>query len=199
MVKRIAALVVGSFVLMACGPGAKIGGKQGAAEALYAASAPSSGNANSATPVDLAGFNWNCPHGGKASFGGAGFTIGVGSGAGVNTDLTLKYENCGIAKSDVGVAIYNGSMTFGQNVQAGGSSVSVDQNFKGKITVTGAYDDFIDADVRQQIAVGDLGTTGKGVSMTLVGRITTSEGDFNFNEAITVTGGTISAKVSTQN
>ncbi len=40
MIKRIVAVVVSSFVLMACGPGAKLDGKQGAADALFAARKP---------------------------------------------------------------------------------------------------------------------------------------------------------------
>jgi hypothetical protein len=45
--------------------------------------------------------------------------------------------------------------------------------------------------------VGDLGTPGKGVSMSLKGTITTSENTFTFDEMLTVMAGTISAKVTT--
>ena len=54
--KRVLMLVVGSFVMMACGPGAKIDGKQGAAEAMFAASQPTKAKADpSSTPVDVTG------------------------------------------------------------------------------------------------------------------------------------------------
>jgi hypothetical protein len=192
MLKRIAALVVGSFVMMACGPGAKINGKQGAAEALYAASGPTSGKSGSASPVDLTGFNYKCPQGGEASFSGAGFSVGSG---GVSADLTLKYDNCGAARSDVGVAIYNGSMTYTSNITATSNTARIGQKFKGKLTVTGAFDDFIEADVTQEIAAGDLGSAGTGVTMKLVGTITTSTESFTFNDELSITGGTISAKV----
>lgn len=197
MVKRVLMLVVGSLALVACGPGAKIDGKQGAAEALFAASKPSQAKASpGTTPVDLTGnVNWNCPEGGKASITGAGISIGTGSTTTVGTQFTLKYENCGLAKSDVGVAIFNGSMTFSQNVSAGAGSASVDQKFKGRLQVQGAYDDFLDADVTQQIAVGDLGANGTGVSMVLKGTIATSEGSFTFDESVSVIAGKISAKI----
>jgi hypothetical protein len=194
MVKRILMLVVGSLAMVACGPGAKIDGKQGAAEALFAASQPSKAKADTAaTPVDLTGgINWNCPQGGTAAISGAGISIGTG---GVATSVTLSYKSCGLAKGDVGVAIFNGDMTLAQSVVTGGGNVSVDQSFKGKVLVQGAYDDFLDADVKQSIAVGDLGASGTGVSMTLKGTISTSEGTFTFDEAVSVIGGQISAKV----
>lgn len=198
MVKRVLMLVVGSLAMMACGPGAKIDGKQGAAEALFAASQPSKAKADtSSTPVDLTGgINFNCPQGGSAEISGAGFSVG---GGGVSTSVTLSYKGCGLAKGNVGVAVFNGDMTLSQNVVTSGGTVGVDQSFKGKVLVQGAYDDFLDADVKQQIAVGDLGATGTGVSMTLKGTIATSEGTFTFDEAVTVTGGQITAKIQASN
>lgn len=194
MLKRVLMIVVGSFALMACGPGAKIDGKQGAAEALLAASQPSKAKADpSSTPADLTGgVSWKCPEGGTAEIKGASLSVGTG---GVSAGVTMKFGACGIAKSDIGVAIYNGDMNLAQNVSAGGATVSVTQTLKGKILVQGAYDDFLDADVEQSILVGDLGTTGKGVAMRLKGTISTSEGTFTFDEDLTVMSGTIKARV----
>ena len=181
--------------MVACGPGAKIDGKQGAAEALFAASKPSKAKADtSATPVDLTGgINFNCPEGGTADISGAGISVGTG---GVATSVTLTYKGCGLAKGDVGVAIFNGDMTLSQSIVTGGGNVSVDQSFKGKVLVQGAYDDFLEADVKQSVAVGDLGATGSGVSMTLKGTIKTSQDTYTFDEMVTVVSGTISAKIN---
>jgi hypothetical protein len=197
MVKRVLTLVVGSLALVACGPGAKIDGKQGAAEAMFAASKPSSAKADtSSTPVDVTGgINYKCPEGGTAAITGTGVSIGIGQSTSVGTNFTLQYDNCGLAKGDVGVAIFNGKMTFAQSIVAGGSAVSVDQSFKGRLDVKGAYDDFIEADVKQSIAVGDLGASGTGVSMVLKGTIATSEGTFTFDEMVSVIAGQISAKI----
>lgn len=197
MVKRILMLVVGSLALVACGPGAKIDGKQGAAEAMFAASKPSAAKADSSsTPVDVTGgISYNCPEGGKAAITGTGISLGIGQNTSVGTNFTLSYDNCGLAKGDIGVAIFNGKMTFSQNIVAGSSAVSLDQGFKGRLEVKGAYDDFIDADVKQQIAVGDLGASGTGVSMVLKGTITTTEGTFTFDEMVSVIAGQISAKI----
>jgi hypothetical protein len=194
MMMRVATLVVGACALMACGPGAKIDGKQGAAEALLAASQPTKAQADkSATPVDLTGgVTWNCPEGGSSKVTGAGISVGGGN---VGTNFTLEYSGCGLAKSDVGVAVYNGKLTFGQNVTTSGSNVELAQTFKGKVLVQGAFDDFLDVDVRQEVKAGDLGTTGVGVTMKLVGRIATSEATFTFDEELTVVSGKITAKV----
>jgi hypothetical protein len=195
MVKRVLTLVVGSLVMVACGPGAKIDGKQGAAEALFAASKPSKAKADpSATPVDLTGgINFKCPEGGTADISGAGISVGTG---GVATSVTLSYKSCGLAKGDVGVAIFNGDMTLAQSVATSGGNVAVDQSFKGKVLVQGAFDDFLEADVKQSIAVGDLGATGTGVAMTLKGTIKTSQDTYTFDESVTVVSGNISAKIN---
>jgi hypothetical protein len=187
--------VVSAFALMACGPGAKIDGKQGAAEALFAASKPSKAKADSsATPIDLTGgISWNCPEGGSANISGASVSVGTG---GVSTGVTVSYKGCGLAKSsNAGVAIFNGDMTLAQNVTTSGTNVGVSQTFKGKVLVQGAYDDFLDADVAQTIAVGDLGASGTGVAMSLKGTVSTSEGTFTFDEMLTVMSGTITAKL----
>ncbi|MFT3710657.1 MAG: hypothetical protein QM817_23795 [Archangium sp.] len=194
MIKRVLMIVVGSFALMACGPGAKIDGKQGAAEAFLAASQPSKKKADtSATPADLTGsLTWNCPEGGNTEINGASVSIGTG---GVSAGVNMKFAGCGIAKSKVGVAIYNGDMNLAQNVSTSGGNVGISQTIKGKVTVQGAYDDFVECDVAQTINVGDLGTSGTGVSMHLKGFVKTSEGTFNFDEDLTVMSGTISARV----
>lgn len=192
MVKRISMLVVGSLVMVACGPGAKIDGKQGAAEAMFAGSQPSKAN-TAASPVDVSA---NCPYGGTAEINGAGISIGIGGGgAGVGTNFNMKYNGCGVAKGDIGVAIYNGELTFSQNIMTSAGTASIDQGFKGRVLVQGAYDDFLEVDVRQQVAVGDLGASGTGVSVILKGTITTSEGSFVFDDTITVVAGQISAKI----
>lgn len=182
MMKRVLMLAVGSLSLVACGPGAKIDGKTGAAQALLAASQPSKAKAEaSSTPVDLTGgISWNCPEGGKADISGAGVSIGGGN---VATQFTLSYAACGLAKADVGTAVFNGDMTFSQSI-ATGSTVSLNQTFKGKVLVQGAYDDFLDADVTQSVNVGDLGSAGNGVAMTLKGTISTTEGTFTFDESL---------------
>ncbi len=193
MVKRVLMVVVGSLVMMACGPGAKIDGKQGAAEAMFAGSQPSKAN-TAASPVDVSA---KCPHGGTAQISGAGISIGIGGGStGVGTTFNMKYNGCGVAKNDLGIAIYNGELKFTQSVSTSGTSANVSQAFKGKVLVQGAYDDFLDVDVSQQVAVGDLGASGSGVSVVLKGTITTSEGTFTYDESISVVAGQISAKIT---
>lgn len=195
MMKRIVSMAVGSLVLVACGPGAKIDGKQGAAEALFAASKPSQAKADSsATPVDLTGaVTWNCPEGGSAKISGASISVGTG---GVNTGVTMTYNGCGLSKGGPGVAVFNGDMNLSQKIEIDSGSVRLDQKLKGRVDVRGAYDDFLDADITQKVAVGDLGAGATGVSMYLQGTITTSEGTFTFDEDVTVNS-TITARIET--
>ena len=197
MLKRIVTLVAGSLVMVACGPGAKIDGKQGAADALFAASKPSQAKAESSnTPVDLTGsLTWNCPEGGSAKISGA--SVNVGSG-GVSTGVTMTYNGCGLSKGGPGVAIFEGNMNLSQKIDISNASVNLDQRLKGRVDVRGAYNDFIDADITQKIAVGDLGSGVGGVSMYLVGTITTSDGTFTYDENVNVSG-TISARIENNN
>lgn len=198
--KRVLVISAVSMMgLMACGPGAKIGnGKQGAAEALFGASkATGSPAQKQAGGVDLSGgLSFSCPEGGTAEMTGFGVAIDTTGGAKVNQSFTIKYNDCGAAKSDQGVAKFNGSWTVTQGVIVNGTEVRVDQKFVGKILVQGAFDDFIDANVSQSVKVSDLSTSGVSVSMTLNGSITDSSGKYDFNEAINVNAGSLTADIS---
>lgn len=192
--KRIALIALSSLGLVACGGTAKIGGgKEGAAQAFYAASSASSAGANrSSQPADITGsVSWKCPEGGEASLNGFSINVntGGGQGANVNQSFTIKYTNCGAAKSEAGVAVYNGSYTVTQSVIASSSGASVDQTFKGRVEVQGAFNDFLEVDVKQQVAVSGLSGSGGMVSMKLVGTIKTSEGTHSFNEDVNVMSG----------
>lgn len=189
MIKRVIAIVVSSFVLMACGPGAKLDGKQGAAEALFAASQPTAKANSAAQPADSLSISYSCPQGGNASITAASLNLGGGS---VSTAFKLGYDSCGLAKNDVGVAVFNGDLNFTQAIDVN-AGVSLEQKFTGKVLVQGAYDDFIDADVTQTVNVSDLSSGTGAVSMTLKGTISTSEGTYTYDEAVTVTPGSISA------
>lgn len=185
--------------LVACGPGAKIGGgKQGAAEALYAASTPSKASADkTASPVDIGNISFNCPLGGSAQLVGVGVAIDLtGGGANVGQKLTIQFNSCGLAKADVGTAVYNGQMTFTQQVLTNAGTAAVNQVIKGKVSVQGAFDDFVDADVTQSLAVSALSGNAT-VSMSLKGTIATSAGSFTYDEMLTIIGGQITAQLAT--
>jgi len=189
---RMALVSLATLGLFACGGTAKIGGgKEGAAQAFFAASGASSAAAvRGAQPLDIASATtWKCPEGGEASLNG--FTVDVntgGTGATVKQGFTINYKNCGAAKSEAGVAVYNGSFTVAQSVVTTNGSASVDQSFKGRVEVQGAFNDFIEADVTQQVSVSGL--TGSGsVMMKLVGTIKTSTESHTYNENVSVTAG----------
>lgn len=199
--KRLVILAVAGLALVACGPGAKIAnGKQGAAEALMAGSGATKAASDKATtPVDLTGaVTWTCPKGGQAKLSGFALKVNTTGGANISQTFKLEYLACGVADSDQGVAIYNGSLSVDQSIATSATGVNLEQKFVGHVLVQGAFDDFIDADVTQQISASALSGTGS-VSATLVGSITTSSGAYTYNEAVTVTAGRISAEVKAKN
>jgi hypothetical protein len=195
------ALVIASCVaacaLSACGPGAKISnGKQGAAEALYAASRPSKASADkTAAPIDIGTISWSCPEGGSAKVVGLGVAIDLTGGAAVAQKVSIAFNSCGLAKPEVGTAVFNGELAFTQAVNVTTSQVGLNQKILGKVLVQGAFDDFLDADVTQTVAVGALDGTGS-VGMTLKGSISTSTGSYTFDEMVSVIAGHLSASVS---
>jgi hypothetical protein len=199
---RFALIAVTTTSLFACGPGAKIGnGKQGAAEALMAATMPTkAGSDKAATPGLIPDFSWNCPKGGTARFSGFSVSLGTLGATNVSQKFTLKYDNCGLATSSAGTAVYNGDMSVDQSVvtstSTAGASVDVDQKLVGKVLVQGAFDDFVDANVQQKVAVTALNGTGS-VTATLIGTVATSSGSYDFNEAVNVTAGSVTSVVVT--
>src|SRR5439155_19458504 len=131
-------VAVGALALVACGPGAKIGGgKQGAAEAMYAASGPTSGGVSGASPIDLPNFGFStdigvtCRYGGKATLKGYQLANFIDpsnpQNITVGQSFSMAYDRCGVAKLEVGVAELNGTWDVKQQVVTSGSSVNVEQ------------------------------------------------------------------------
>lgn len=171
-----------------CGGSAKLGGgKQGAANALAAASKPTKAGAGAAaTPVDVMPVNYSCPHGGSATLGA--FTQEVdltsASAGAVKQQFTITYAACGLAQSEVGVAVYDGSFTVTQSIVGSDTGGTIKQQFKGRVAVGGAFNDFLEADVAQEISGSVLdGTSG---SVKLVGTLTNASGAYSYDESVSV-------------
>lgn len=194
--KRLMVVPFVAAAFLACGPGAKIGGgKEGAAQALFAASSVSNSGSSGGSGVDaLASVSVNCPKGGKANL--AVDVTSLGGLAGGATNLKISYADCGLAGSDVGTAIYNGALNLSQKVAVAAGSANISQKFTGKVMLQGAFDDFIDANVTQEIVASKLTSTSGAVAMKLVGTITTSSGTHSFDEEVNVTAGSIKAEVT---
>ena len=199
----VAALSALSFT--ACGPGAKISGnKESAAAALFAATTPTKASSDkSSGGADIIGsISVKCQEGGTAKLDGFSAILNLGSGSfSAGQKFTLTYDACGLAQSDYGTAIYNGSMVVEQTVdlsgaQGSGVGVAINQKLKGKILVQGAFDDFLDADVTQQVTASALGTGSGAVTMKLVGSVNTSKASNTFNEDVSITAGRISAEIT---
>lgn len=178
--------------LSGCGPGAKISGKEGAAQALFAAAGPTTKGPVGAG-IDLPiSISFSCPQGGKATLGG--FQISTGEGAQQSFDI--GYTDCGAAKADVGVAVFNGQLKLEQRAVIGSGAVTLSQKFAGRILVQGAFDDFLEADVTQTVELGALGSSNTTVSVLMNGTITTSTETYAYDGALDIAAGTITASVT---
>lgn len=197
-------LMGAALTLVACGPGAKIGGgKQGAAEALFAASGPTSGASDRnqqgvVIDVKLQDLAVTCRHGGEAVM--KDFTLKVDTStplsANVGQNYDMAYNNCGAVKTDVGVANLNGSFKLVQTVATTSGSASVSQSFKGRITFDGAFNDFLEADIVQTVNASALASGTGSVSVVLKGTLTDSSGTYTYDEAVNVTAGSLSVDLS---
>lgn len=195
MTITMAAVVAG--LLTGCGGVAKVGGgKQGAAAALSAASKPTkSGADRAATPADLPALSYSCPEGGTAAL--TDFTsqlTATATGGSIAQVFTVTYQGCGLAKSEAGVAIYDGSFKVEQRLEGSDQGGTVVQRFSGRVTIKGAFDDFLEADVTQTLSASAIGA--EGASMKLVGTLSNASGSYTYDETLSVAG---SLPVSAQN
>jgi|GEM_PF-3196983 len=197
---RLLTVSVAVLSFCACGPQAQIsGGKQGASEALFAASQPLKGGADKmSSKIDLsASINVKCVEGGSVSLSGFGVVLGGTGLVDVSQTFTADYNNCGVMTSS-GVAGLTGSLKVGQAIKVETGSVGLDQTIKGKLQWSGAVNDFLDLDVSQKLAVDALSQTSGGVSMVVKGTVIDSEGTFTFNEAVNVTPGKITVEIANE-
>ncbi len=197
---RLSILAVASAALVACGGGAKLGGgKEGAAQALFAASQPAAkggqGNllqslASGAITVD-AGASVDCLKGGSVKLKVDLSSIDQNSG---KFKYEIEYKGC----SQDGINEFDGKMSMEFSVVTDGTtSASISMRLKGKIEISGEIDDFIDADVTETIDVTATGANSGTVTVKINGTIKTSEGSYSYlNEAISISvGGELPAQV----
>lgn len=179
--------------LMGCGPGAKIDGKDGAAQAVHAltASTQPAGSRSDAGAVDLSDALSTCPKGGTAKLSNLTSKVDIsGSGASAALNFTLTLTECGLATCDRGDVVYNGVVTVVQKLIANASGAQMEHSFKGDLTIGGAISDTLVVDVTDSVNVADLGKTGS-VSVVLKGTATTSTSTYTYDGSIDVTAGKI--------
>ncbi|MBX7115721.1 MAG: hypothetical protein K1X64_15435 [Myxococcaceae bacterium] len=196
---RSVAFMAFSLLAMACGGTAKIGGgKAGAAQAFLNASEPTQNtsgvNLGSSLFGDLA---VPCDHGGDIRLKNLSLDVSAGNGgASTGIGFTAQFFNCKSATSDAGDAVLNGELTVNNLTKASSQGALLQQTLKGKLTVGGAFNDFLDADVVQELSVSTMG--GPQISATVKGQIATSSDSFTFDERVLVTADKIVVDVSTK-
>lgn len=191
-----------ALAFAACGPGAKIGNdKQGAVEALYAASGPTAGSTDAAgQPINITlngEASVSCRYGGTATF--KNFSVVTDSGN-AGAKFSMAYDHCGATKSSAGIATFDGAFDVTQSIVTSSSSANLQQTFKGKVTVGGAFDDFLQADITESIDATKLTATSGSVAFVLKGTLADSSGNYTYNEneTVTVSPGNLSAQLTKQ-
>ncbi len=178
-------------ILASCGTGAKIDGKTGAAQALLSASVLTTGvdvSKDLGVPGKIR--HVDCQQEGSATLSDFALSRPVGTVTTVATQFVVTYRGCGV-KTDSGTALLNGSMTFNQSVTGNSAGNDVNQQMKGKITISGAVDDFLDADILQVVDVSLPAAKGEAVVVVLKGTLTTTAGANTYDESLVVEVGTI--------
>jgi hypothetical protein len=197
---KLCLAVAGALAFAACGPGAQIGGdKQGAAEALYAAGAPAAGSTNATgQPINITltgDTTVSCRYGGTAELKNFSLNVDTSAGATEGATFSLVYNKCGAVHSAAGVAVFDGTFTVNQAVVANGSGASVKQSFKGKVTVGGAFSDFLDANITESVDATKLTATSGGVDVSLIGTLADDSGSYTYDESVAVTADNLTVKV----
>lgn len=193
MPMRMTMMILPAFLFACGGAGtAKISGKQGAAEAVHAlTSATKGGGDRIAQPLySSADANVACAKGGTAKLSGFTHSATLGSPIVVTSKYTLTLTNCGLATSDQGDAVYNGTAAVEQSVVLGSGDLKVAQKFTGNLTVGGAFNDTLALDVEESVNLSELGKQGS-LSVVLKGTVITSTETHTFDGSVTVAGGTI--------
>jgi hypothetical protein len=194
--KTTLTMTIAAMTMMAltgCGPAAKLGGgKQGAASAAAALSGPTKGAADrAATPADLTDLTASCAKGGSAKLSNFKASVDLSGGTAVVQTYTMTLVGCGLASSEAGDALYDGTLEVSQKVLTSSAGVKVEQSFKGHVTIGGAFVDYLDTDVTQTVDVAALGQSG-AVSVLFKGTVTNASGTYTYDEAVSVTGGVVS-------
>ena len=196
MTKRLLTTVAVTSMLTACGGAAKIGGKDGAAQAVHALSSPTQSAAQRASGgVLMTDISGDCAKGGTVKLANFAEKIDVSGGVSFTQTFNMTLTNCGLATSAQGDALYNGTVQVSQKVVTGASGVKVEQHFKGSVSIGGAFSDTLDTDVTESVILTDLGKSGS-VSIVLKGTVTTSTDSYTFDESVNVTAGTIAVEVA---
>lgn len=188
---RLMVLSAMTLGLVACG-GAKLGGgKEGAAQAAFQASQPTGRKGTTAQSlVEKAlasgaasvAISADCAHSGKATL-----ALNLDGGTQVGAiNYTVTYDAC----NEDGQNEYNGTMATSIMISGTATSASLAIGMKGKLTIDGDINDFIDADVTLTMAITASSAHSGSVSIETNGTIKTTDGSYTYNhETFNLTAG----------
>lgn len=194
---RLAVIAVAAGALVGCG-GAKIGSKEEAAGIVF-----SSGDKGSAAQkqgalarllqsgADSTGAIVDCTHGGTAE-AAINFT---GTQDLANLSFTMKFNGCtepvyddpeteAVEQEDV---TYNGQITLTMDMSGIANGAALKMTYKGRIDLSGAISDYVDADIQYTFTATSTATGGVA-TYTINGSVKTSSETYTYaNETYTLT------------
>src|SRR5690349_7626643 len=152
-----ASLLVVALFAVGCGGTAKIGGgKTGAAQGALCASQPTQNSSGFNLGSALFGsISVACKHGGEVRLKDFKFDVSAGNNsAATNIGFTAEYANWKSATSEAGDAVFNGNLTVTNATKASDAGAMLQQTLKCRLQLGGAFNDFLDTDLVQELSAG---------------------------------------------
>jgi hypothetical protein len=172
-----------AVLLMSCQPGLRVApGKLHSAKALVAVQSALKPAVLAIGPMSEApaATSVACPLGGSA-VRSAGKIASLALP--MRIAFSIRYTDCAI-EAEGGTAVLTGTVDFEQVLQVESKAANWTLNTQGRVALSGAYDDFIEVDVQQQL--NKLSPDDVTIPMRLDGRISTQNGVNAFFETLTL-------------
>ena len=193
---RPAVLIAALATLVACGGSAPLAPtKEATAQAVYTVGQGAKGARGAVSPLaDFQALARSQP--------GIPFQADVTSSCAKEGKVTLKISSVEVDLSDTAATtLFNMSMVYDNCTHDGKSRMtgtlatslitttaaagaSVVMGMKGKVTLTGEVEDFLDMDINQSMEASSLEASSGKVGIYMQGKVTTSSGTYTFNNEV---------------
>ncbi len=181
-----------TMTVLACGSGAPLStGKPAAAQAVAALSTPTKASTQR-DPKDVSTALNGCARGGSVTLSNFTYEVDLSEGTVASQRYTMELNDCALATSASGDAHYSGKVQVTQRVYLVGPRSDIAQTFSGRLTIGGAFDDFLETEITQTVSLADLGAD-HSVSAVFKGSVSNRSGTYTFNESVDITAGQLTS------
>ncbi len=84
-------------------------------------------------------------------------------------------------------------MQVTQRVFLVGPRSDIAQTFSGRLTIGGAFDDFLETEITQTVTLADLGAE-RSVAAVFKGSVSNRSGSYTFDESVNITAGQLTSE-----